>query len=597
MALSEQDLLDAADAIRGRQEATFASGPALDVNQDPLMADAEGMRRQQDGMFGAPSPLSHEVQQQAVDNLRGTPRKLDTLDRMGSESAPVDGQRGPLLGFSVGSGLEMGDPGLLKKQGPADVMAAPGSALERSLPPERVAAINNEDKDARTGLSVAAMNSATRKADAAKSGGAPASEASEAPRGAPAMGDTGGLPPQFSPVVSHAGGFRQDLAGVTKGTMDARTKNAEGLAEDDRAHGMTQAVNARLDAANYMKEAERADTEAAHIQQRRIERANFVQGKLDERETLSKEMSETNLDGSKFWKNPGSIVMAIGAALLGRGEDLDKAIAQDLNMQKDAYARKDKRLGDLDTYVSKTREVNGDKDAADVQAEISARESAITRIKAMAQNSGSQELIEKGEMAAKKQQDAVDALKSTYEQMMHYKPFTTGGGMAATKPQDSERYVPALGGNAPTKEEAIRARKLTAALQEYDKHANELLALREKTENFASPDQVAAMNFRSGRMALLQKDINELGQVTGADISLMPLAPDAGSAWTPGTSAKIRESLKQTAYSRTALKQNLGIVEANRQIAPNAKGEMAVQDRLTGGIARPTKPVERKPVQ
>ncbi len=427
--MTEADMMAAANTLRGQQDAMFASGPAVDVSQDPLMDDADGMRRQQDGMFGSPSPLSPEIQQQAVDNLRGTPRKLETLDRMGDESAPRDGQRGPLLGFSMDA--PEGIASYAK-----DMAAGVKPPTEEKAPPPRSHAAPAERP-------TPGLNDKTRdwrSWDKAPDPEAPAA-AAEAPRGAPAMGEGGALPPQFSPVVAHAGGFRQDLAGVTKGTMDARTKNGEAQEENLRQHGMTQATNQRLDAANYLIEADRVEREAAGIQKRRIERATFVQGKLDEREQLSKEMSETNLDGSKFWKNPGSIVMAVGAALFGRHEDLDKAIAQDLNMQKDAYARKDKRLGDLDTYVSKTREVNGDKDAADVQAEISAREAAITRIKSMAQNSGSQELIEKGEMAAKDQMDKVLALKSTYEQMMHYKPFTTGGG-AAVQPKGLNIKLP-----------------------------------------------------------------------------------------------------------------------------------------------------------
>ncbi len=101
---------------------------------------------------------------------------------------------------------------------------------------------------------------------------------------------------------------------------------------------------------------------------------------------------------------------------------------------------------------------------------------------------------------------------------------------------------------------------------------------------------------KSARLSLLQKNINKLGQITGADISLMAIGPEDGASLKPGVTAAIKESVKQLDGAESILKQTHGAVGVQRRFVATPNG-LKLRDDLTGQMAVPRAPVKKSAVK
>ncbi len=110
--------------------------------------------------------------------------------------------------------------------------------------------------------------------------------------------------------------------------------------------------------------------ELAVIQQHRAQRQAEIEAKQQQLEQATQSYSNDLADRGQFWRNPGNIIAAFGAALIALGSD-DHAIGVKLISQavnQDYAQRKglaDMHLGEMRSNLSAYRQLAGDRDLGD----------------------------------------------------------------------------------------------------------------------------------------------------------------------------------------------------------------------------------------
>lgn len=120
----------------------------------------------------------------------------------------------------------------------------------------------------------------------------------------------------------------------------------------------------------YQQEQARQAQEAAILQQRRLERQAEIEAKQKQLEQATQRYTNDLADTGKFWKSPGNVLSAIGAALVALGSD-DHAIGFKLvnSMVSQDYENRrklaDMHLGELRSNIGAYRQLMGDKNLGD----------------------------------------------------------------------------------------------------------------------------------------------------------------------------------------------------------------------------------------
>lgn len=120
----------------------------------------------------------------------------------------------------------------------------------------------------------------------------------------------------------------------------------------------------------YQSEQARQQQEAALLQQRRQERQAEIDAKQKQLEQATVRYTNDLADTGKFWKSPGNVISAIGAALVALGSD-DHAIGFKLvnSMVSQDYENRrrlaDMHLGELRSNIGAYRQLMGDKNLGD----------------------------------------------------------------------------------------------------------------------------------------------------------------------------------------------------------------------------------------
>ncbi len=636
MALSEQDLLDAADAIRGQQAARMAAPAAVHVD-DPMMADAEGMRRQQDGMFGAPSPLSSEVQQQAVENLRGTPRRLETLDRNGEESAPAQGPRGSLLGFGLDANTaQAAAKGVLEGTGGEAVPVGPKAqkAVDRAvdiatagprmtvdyLRPRHVDDPQSflragVDRAATAGGRLAAIAPDGSSRGNQKVGGDTGSAPGSAGEAAP-VGMDGGM--QLSMPQYHAAAFEKGRIPLRDATQSAMRAGINQTANAEQNVARVQALDEFVKSEEYERAANDAENRRTDRLVQQDEHKRAVQSHIDKRAELSKSIVAESPDGSKFWKNPGSIMMAIGAALGGwtardHGgrnlgmEALDGAIKQDLDLQQKAIDSRSKARGeeraDNEFLLDKTRQLGLDENQHALANEVAARNNLITRMDAFAAKANSSEITAKIEVMKGQQAQKIADLDGQLDRMAYRAAYVSGGAPAGAGKSNQNMVVRTPGGGtriATTEPEAIDLRGRTAAMEKVVQAHNDAIAIRKQLR--ADPLNAFKYKAQLDRLeATALSDISKMkgeGQVKEGEAARMIANVTRFTSMMPGSDDAIAfgrdQFQKEYEIDLNARAPEVGVsghaVNAKGEVVPTSqytgKAETSAQTKMPSGFKR-----------
>jgi hypothetical protein len=146
------------------------------------------------------------------------------------------------------------------------------------------------------------------------------------------------------------------LPGEIKGAITAGAQ-----AEGDKADALK----------DYYKRTQEAQAEEhAVLRQRQIEDQQQIQAKQQQIEEASKRHSDDLADRGQYWKNPGNIISAIGAAFMTLGSNdptigvklINASVNADFKQRKDLA---DMHMGELRSNLSTYRQIAGNRELGD----------------------------------------------------------------------------------------------------------------------------------------------------------------------------------------------------------------------------------------
>jgi hypothetical protein len=228
--------------------------------------------------------------------------------------------------------------------------------------------------------------------------------AQAAPRMRPAGGG-GGMPSNRAEIV---------------GAMKAGGEADQGLL---RAQATSQAQLADMqDEQRYAAEHRMAEREA-----RRSQRDQLLDRQMGQLQESIDNVSRTQFDSGRIFKNPGGVLMAIGAALgggaaarvTGRNDGqvaLQAALDRDFNEQKANAEVKSEKARLQGNLVQQMRSVFGDREQADLAAEITHKEMAAMQIAALGSRSKVPEIQAQAQKLAAEVRGQVATMKERWQQ-------------------------------------------------------------------------------------------------------------------------------------------------------------------------------------
>lgn len=262
------------------------------------------------------------------------------------------------------------------------------------------------------------------------------------------------------PLVNHSGGWQAGLGGIKPKDEEAMMETFGNEAKASEKVSRVQAQTATVIGDMMDQAAEQSQQHMAHRAVMQAERDAQVDAAIQRRAELSAKQAEMNPDGSRFWHSPGSIFMAIGAAISGKGMDrLDNAIKMDLDQQKTEFDQQGEKAKSQDTLIAQYDKVFADRNQRDKAAQADAYENAARRMTAFAERSKAPEIMAQAELNSQRLMGHAAMLRGQLDQMDHYKAYTTGG--AAGKKDLSNIFMGADGKKYVAKN--AESRKIAAA--------------------------------------------------------------------------------------------------------------------------------------
>lgn len=220
------------------------------------------------------------------------------------------------------------------------------------------------------------------------------------------------------PVVQDAGEDYASLGGPGgKAAFNkAFVEQPQAIASAIEQGAQAQQEEAKAKTEAIAKEQERVSSANAVIKERQLARQQEIQARDQDIQRKVQFYTNDLADTGKFWRNPGNIVAAMGAALMTLASDdhaigyklINNAIQQDL-AQRQKLA--DMHLGELRSNLGAYRQIAGDEFQGDLLAEAEAKRVAAMELERI----GAQYSGPKAKAAAAAIQQK---LLSDYQQMM-----------------------------------------------------------------------------------------------------------------------------------------------------------------------------------
>lgn len=338
-------------------------------------------------------------------------------------------------------------------------------------------------------------------------------------------------------------------------------------------------LNNQADAGKEMADAQeeaRIRTDAFQLAKKqredeRIQQEAQVNADIDK---AQKEAADFQVhDGGFLSRNPGAILMAIGAvfggALSARTgqpntalQSLDATINRDIQAQKDQLAQKKDRASGLVNSLGRMRELFKDQRAADMAEELSIRRSLNDKLENIVQTSKNQQMRDQGAIVLREgrakeaqirmelaQREANARAAQAAEERKHQLEFTkmaiehrnkmeelAGPRFEKQQQQLKETYVPGYG-FAATSDQAA---KLKAAVGVKDMVGSQLPAIIKEFKDLGATGRMfdiggrrAALEQRiGGLMAAVKNEIVKTGtSMTEGEARLIGLTQDDVSDW------------------------------------------------------------------
>ncbi len=311
--------------------------------------------------------------------------------------------------------------------------------------------------------------------------------------------------------------FEMQQAAVAQGLKAAEMKGAEQAATLDRA--------ARDDAKRI------AAQEAAAA-----ERNAFMQEKLADLNTRTREVAGLSVDPNRFWANKSTgekVLAGIGLFLGAFGSNGNKAaniigdaITQDINVQKANIDQKSKGLGSERSLYNDMYAAYKDKDAAEAATRLAMLNNAQVKAQALGARYQGAEAKAKamslmGEIEAKKNEAALN-FQAAMSKMYGAKSMI--GGTVNPELLDEkqrERYVPGFGIGL-TKEDATKLKDYNADFESARQGIMKLKEVGNMPLKSMSPEAIAQADSISRMiMASLRTQVLGPGAVTDAERAIL----------------------------------------------------------------------------
>lgn len=180
----------------------------------------------------------------------------------------------------------------------------------------------------------------------------------------------------------------------------------------------------------YSGENSRQATDAANWKVQAAEDQAFFLQRAQEIDKVSNQIASHRQDTGRFWKNPGNIIAAIGAALVGLGSPdstvgvrlINSAVQNDLELQRqDHHMMMADKLG-LEDNVNLYRKLVGDRQAGDMVHEAKLRQAAAMKVEEIASQLRSEEAKKAGLMYASNLRESADKIFMGAMQMTYHAP-------------------------------------------------------------------------------------------------------------------------------------------------------------------------------
>lgn len=311
--------------------------------------------------------------------------------------------------------------------------------------------------------------------------------------------------------------FEMQQAAVAQGLKAAEMKGAEQAATLDRAARDDQKRLAAQEAAA-------------------AERNNFMQAKLADLNTRTREVAGMSVDPNRFWANKSTgekVLAGIGLFLGAFGSNGNKAaniisdaITQDINVQKANIDQKGKGLSNERSLYNDMYAAYKDKDAAEAATRLAMLNNAQVKAQAIGARYQGPEAKAKamslmGEIEAKKNEAALN-FQAAMSKMYGAKSMV--GGTVNPELLDEkqrERYVPGFGIGL-TKEDATKLKDYNADYEAAREGIIKLKAVGNKPMKSISPEAIAQADSISRMiMASLRTQVLGPGAVTDAERAIL----------------------------------------------------------------------------
>lgn len=321
----------------------------------------------------------------------------------------------------------------------------------------------------------------------------------EEPATTATAGQPQGTPQTSAPIATmHPGGWSDTASPIRRSTYEQQRAALEGMGEAEAQYGVAQRLGNAERAAFMAEETERAERRIADARAREQIRALSMELQNRELDKAIAEANDAKVTREGFIeRNPGSILMAVGAAIGGALrartglpneslKALDNTMQEDLQLQREAANRKDKAVDRQHNLISMMRTRFGDERQADLAAEMAQRGLVgmhLDRLDAKAKDRETEAKI--GIVKADNDQKLAD-LKAKWDQLTHYNAFTTGGSQQL-KSEDQGRLMQLEDGRtvmAPRAEEATKAREQQVVVRDLERMATQINKLRDDPEAY-----------------------------------------------------------------------------------------------------------------
>ncbi len=402
--------------------------------------------------------------------------------------------------------------------------------------------------------------------------------------------------PSASPVQFHAASFDDKRIPEREGTRYQRIRSYEDIGTAEENLAKTTGMAESIIGAGMAEAADNAEASRVEIGRKQADRDAIMDKHLQEREALSKQQAEMNPDGSRFWKNPGSILMAIGAALSpsGRGmQALDNAIAADLNQQKQAQDQKGEQGRQKDILINQYDRVFADRHMRDKALEADAYQNASRRMIAFATASKSPELLARAKVGSAQLNQKALELRGHYDQAAYRAAYVTGGAPAGAKADDSLLIKMPDGKTykAPDKETANKLRTNLGFTLQIQSNLNRALAIRKNASavDMLNPHSEARMELKSLKAETAQVVTVRRGQgaMSAGDQAVADDAIGAMDGFMSSNDKVLKSTLQRTGKHMELELQASRAQEMDPGYASDAKGHLVPTADYVGNVASP----------